>query len=993
VAPVVQRIAVLRTRPVSAVAAAMLALGLATVPAAAHAASTPGQTPHSRGAAPGRESAGIPSFGMVTGVIHGAAGSAPAGVCVTVTGQYGTRTVRSSGTGRYLLAGLRAGSYSVSYTDCADLALALPVWSGTTYLPSGTEHVLVQPGRSLALAPVSLGQAESRAAMAAQQREIRASPAQAAAAGSISGTVRNRSGKPLAGICVTVWSKTGDGYSGYGLSTGSHGAYRIYVGVPGVPTRGLRVQFTAGFFCGNHGNYAPRWWRNATSWSKATSLTIKRGQHLKGINATMPAGGEITGVVRASNETHSPLRGICVAAVPSNNSINFLVPDQVATRANGSYRVEQLGTGGYKLQFQSAAGCGGTENYLPYNDPHTIHVLAGKLVRGINVSMRPGGAITGVVGAAGKSVAGACVQAVPSGGQVQGEAMTGANGSYSIQQLAAGAYQVSFSGGCGNSASYAPQYYPDQQNAAAATSITVGPGQTRPGIDASLLPGATISGRVTSLKGKPLGNICVQAWSRQEILRFSVTPLVLIAIAGGGGQQTAASGRYSIPNLAPDSYYLQFGPCFGEGDGNLAMQWYSPAPGQTGPSQVSAPAGTVTGGINAVLGPGGVISGTVKNARGQPQDQACITAGPTRTSTLDDFAFFTQQTGSNGHYQLGGLPTGSYKVVFQSCGATQYAADWYNGKTTFSAATAVHVRAGRTTGGINGVLRAGQSITGTVTSGVTGRPLANVCVFANDRQGFPVAVDFTGRKGTFNVPELAAGTYSLQFSHCAGTSALAPVTLRGVRVVRTRPTTGIHAVLRPGGSISGTVLGGSGDAAQPGVCVVATPKTGDGLAASAATGPAGTYRIRGLASGKYQILFAADCADGAAALASATDPGLVSVTPGTTRSGVGATLASDGQITGTVTNQSTAGVAGICVTAQPVAAGAAPVVAVTSGNGGYAIPALAPGSYTLEFLASCDATGYATQWWQDASSASAATKFSVAAGATVTRDAILTATP
>ena len=111
---------------------------------------------------------------------------------------------------------------------------------------------------------------------------------------------------------------------------------------------------------------------------------------------------------------------------------------------------------------------------------------------------------------------------------------------------------------------------------------------------------------------------------------------------------------------------------------------------------------------------------------------------------------------------------------------------------------------------------------------------------------------------------------------------------------------------------------------------------------------------------------------------------LVQVTAGRTRTGIGATLTADGEISGTVTGPAQAGLAGVCVTVRLSAASAVPVVAVSTSTGSYSVSGLTPGSYTVKFAAGCGATGVATQWWQDASSQSAATPVTVAAETTTT---------
>lgn len=62
--------------------------------------------------------------------------------------------------------------------------------------------------------------------------------------------------------------------------------------------------------------------------------------------------------------------------------------------------------------------------------------------------------------------------------------------------------------------------------------------------------------------------------------------------------------------------------------------------------------------------------------------------------------------------------------------------------------------------------------------------------------------------------------------------------------------------------------------------------------------------------------------------------------------------------------------------------GPAPVYSVTGASGSYSIANLTPGSYKVQFTSGCGATGYRTQWWQDAASISKAKTVTVASGVT-----------
>ncbi len=104
-----------------------------------------------------------------------------------------------------------------------------------------------------------------------------------------------------------------------------------------------------------------------------------------------------------------------------------------------------------------------------------------------------------------------------------------------------------------------------------------------------------------------------------------------------------------------------------------------------------------------------------------------------------------------------------------------------------------------------------------------------------------------------------------------------------------------------------------------------------------------------------------------------------------------AKLGSAGSITGTVTHLGQP-VAGECVTAFPVNATPdpllnetlQPVIAVSASDGSYSLIDLLPGQYHVRFSIGCGDSGFATQWWQQATSEQSATTINVSANGTVT---------
>jgi hypothetical protein len=244
----------------------------------------------------------------------------------------------------------------------------------------------------------------------------------------------------------------------------------------------------------------------------------------------------------------------------------------------------------------------------------------------------------------------------------------------------------------------------------------------------------------------------------------------------------------------------------------------------------------------------------------------------------------------------------------------------------------------------------------------------------------------TSKTGSYDLRHLRAGRYELQACQPPAEGVIRP----GIVVRRSRATTGVTVRLPRTGSLTGTVLDGSGTAPEPGVCVTAFPWSGHGFVRVAWTASNGSYHLSGLSPGSYQVLFSPVCLAGFAGVApqwfdgqpSQASATRVSVAAGQTRRGVDARLSAYGGISGAVTDAAHSPVAGICVTAIAQAAGAAPVVAVTTTSGGYELGDLAPGSYTLKFSSGCGAAGYATQFYDGVSSAQSASPVAVTAGMT-----------
>jgi hypothetical protein len=776
--------------------------------------------------------------------------------------------------------------------------------------------------------------------------------------GEISGTVHARSGKPVSGICVDVSGTFQGGLEvDYILGTNKAGQYAAH----GLFPSGYQVQFSIG--CGTKGNYAGQWWRHVLAQFRASTINITGTRRVTGINATLLPGASVSGIVRAVNADGKPLRRVCAATIDQTD-----FNAQSITGRNGRYRLIGLSAGPLTIQFDPTCVTG-TSIYQPIQ--RSITLSTGQVVTGFNAYLALGGGISGVVtDTRGRPVGGVCVAV----NDVNDFARTRTNGRYSLSGVPTGSFQVAFFGGCGNTGSVAPQFYPNSPTSLLAKLVRFRPNTITPKIDATMQPGGTLAGAVTDTAGRRLSRICVDAGTPQQ-------PLFAFSDLGGA---ITANGKYLISNLAPGAYDLSFG-CGGYG-----AEFF--------PSQVNpAAAGvlSVNGGATTMvsvtrLSRAGAISGTVTSKAGAPVPSACVQAAPADGRK----AFFPvgfASANQHGHYRIGGLAPARYLVQFIDCSGT-LAPRWYRRAPTEAHAMSVKVLPGHTDAGINAVMTAGGTITGRVI-GPTGKPASNVCVTAFSQQAQDTVFSQTGRSGRYRVAGLSTGGWSMNFAPCSPTSDLASVNRPGtVRVTAPPAVTSVNIRLPVGGSASGRITSHIGDRALGGVCVLLLPVKASHSIGFAVTDNHGRYVAPQLEAGDYRAYigdpscnefpdavppFAPQWYNEQPRQATAK---VIHVSAGGTATDVNGALAPFAAVTGTVDTRRHAPVSGECVTAVPFRAAPDPdsgfpaerEVAVTSRTGGYTLTALLPGRYKIEFSSGCGGGRFAIQWWRSAGSARSA---------------------
>lgn len=443
---------------------------------------------------------------------------------------------------------------------------------------------------------------------------------------------------------------------------------------------------------------------------------------------------------------------------------------------------------------------------------------------------------------------------------------------------------------------------------------------------------------------------------------------------------TDRTGSYSITGLAAGSYKIIFRTY---GNTDYQSQWYNNKPDKLTATTVTVTDSSTTTGINASLQRGGKITGTVSdNVSGSGISGIDVNALDTISGTWINSGY----TDSSGTYSISGLTTGSYQLRFSGA---DYVAQWYGGKIDQTDATIVTVNAPNTTAGINMTMVKGGIITGIVTDSTTGAGVQNADVTVYDSvTGSWVGYDNTDDTGTYRIPNLASGNYTIRVSKNGFIQqwyggAAEQTDASAITVTAPETTTDINVELAMGGGISGKVSDSSTGAAVAGVHLYIIDHSTGNWMGSAQTDSDGTYAITGLSSGSYRLrIEPAYDSEYLGVWYGGNDSGIcsvtVTVTPPDITTGINVQLERGGRISGKVTDGATGiGIAGVTVSmannssqvVMPVLPAATPTPlhvsmannsnqAVmppqnieTDPSGAYTISGLTPGEYSLSFSA------------------------------------------
>src|SRR5258706_254470 len=662
--------------------------------------------------------------GEVDGTGRNKAGRPLARICAEALGRagrvflFGGYAV-SARNGRYAAHAITPGTYQVFFQRCGNKGNYAPVWWKHSVTMAHATKIVIKSGTIAGhIDPVM--------------------PKGAV----ITGTVRGGgpTGRRLGGICVFA-----EGRTGYADSiTGKAGNYRLV----GLTTGKYRLFYRR---CRNRGNSLPV--------QRKVSITL--GHTISGFDVFLRLGAIVGGVVTDSHG--QAVAGICVEIEGRHGFGGG------RTGRDGSYSVNAMPSGSYKVRF--SGGCGNAGSYAPQfyrgeaniASADLVELTAGQTTSRINAAMQPGATITGIVtDAAGNRLSRVCISFVPVSGLQSpffffgpGFAVTKKDGSYVLRGMPAGSYVIHFVD-CINR-TYGSRWYQHKASPQAGTPVTVTPGGATTGIDETLAPGGSISGLVRDSSGAPLRGACVDA--------------VDATAQSEGFARTDPTGHYTIPALSTGSYQLTFYPC---------IRRKPPLAASARPGVVAVKAPSAVSGINGKLGIAGSIMGTARDSAGKLQAGVCVVGVPAGTGNN---SIASPATRPHRSYPLRRIRAGTYHVYIGDpfCGrGTQgqvLAPQWYKDQPSQATATDVTVTAGANTTGISAKLAAGGIISGTVTH--QSQPVAGECVTAYPVNATPdplsgqtlhPVIGVTASDGSYSLIDLLPGQYRVKFSIGCGDS-------------------------------------------------------------------------------------------------------------------------------------------------------------------------------------------------------------------------------
>lgn len=685
-----------------------------------------------------------PAGSAITGTVVGAAGAPLPGVVVDAMSPTGMGMLTRGTTdaaGKYSLTGLTAGEYKLRFNTSGDY---LTRWSGNKTTLGGAAAVAVAASTTLSGQNMTL-----------------------LAGGSISGAVtKTGSAQAFSDITVIATSRTIAG--SVQTTTDENGAYRL----TGLADAKYVLEFRGA-------TAITRWSGNASTEVSANIIAVTNAAKVTGQNASLSVGGTITGTVRGTHDGATSVEADAHVSVVTTAG-EYVA--NVSTDMDGTYRLDGLAPGSYKLNFAAW----GSNQYVDqwWNNKSsmdlsdTIVVAAGSVLSSIDATLQTGGSISGVVSASAfpnAGLGGMSVSALSTTGETVAYALTDSSGGYTISGLLPGTYQIHVYTETGNVYNtslnnYVPKWFGGQGTQATATFVNVAANVAVTGKNVSLAVGGQIRGQATaSDPALAIGYAIVRAWTIEAEPRIAASTM------------TDAQGNYLLRGLVGSNYNIQISPA--AYSSTYAEGWWKNSASESGATSVSVTTGSTTLGTNFVADVGGAIEGRVTNAAGE--NVSDISVSVWRLESDEYTQLNTEQyTDGTGQYSISGLPAGTYTLGFTdhpySDSTGLYEDEFWNNSTTLDAATTFSLALGSSMTR-NAMLAANaETLEHFVTSPTptlagTARVGSTLTANAGTWSPAPVVLEYAWQRGGVEISGATASTYVLVAADI-GTKITASVT-------------------------------------------------------------------------------------------------------------------------------------------------------------------------------------------------------------------------
>ncbi len=635
------------------------------------------------------------------------------------------------------------------------------------------------------------------------------------APGSISGVVRNEANEPLEGMLVSLYQKNyyDSSWSPFGqVATDDGGRYRFGLLGAGVFRLGVLDPEL---------NYAQLFYQNAGDVYAAADVVVN-GVAQNNVNFTLSSGGEITGVVRAAD--NSLLQDVSVMLYQRVDNFplpygelkewvyvnsEYLGPEQSA------YHFRGLATDQYRLCAASYAyanyGQECYDNVGDLNDAKTLSLTVSTVISNVNFVLGDGAdyaTLSGhVMSPQGAPLAQIGVYAWPDSAQV----------------------------------------YP------AAAMLGLSPLVTATNV--------RVSNNSLALDRK--------IHKAEGAIAATSTGLSTPAIPYRYYTSTDADGAYTLNNLAADTYQLYFY----DPAGHYRYEYYDNVTYLFNAQRITIDKHDRISDANAVLTVGAHLTGTV-TVLGQLASNSYLTLYKYEEENWRVVMYTTTDLYS-GSYDFGGLPAGRYRVqasasIVYPPSAYYYFYGMYGG-TDWETAKDIKLVEGMVQPNIDINLNNGPQFNGEISGHVTadGVPLPNVQVNLYPvYSGYPFMPDtpqtytVTDDDGRYTIKGLTATSYQMRFDDRSGRRAALfypqqplPNESQFVSTTDITPTIGIDIDLPAAGAIAGRVYQQNGEAlvGTPVMAILQNQQQATFFYRETVTAADGSYHLQGLYPGAYHV--------------------------------------------------------------------------------------------------------------------------------------------